>query len=281
MKQDFRYKTQRGHQISITRYGDTPYGQRPCVLYVHGFKGFKDWGFVPYLGKSFHEAGIDLVTFNFSHNGIGADGQSFTDLEGFSKNTFSLEKEETLEMIRLCAFSDFFGGHLLKPLGIMGHSRGGGIATLAAAESQEVKALCTWSAVSTFERYPKPVVDAWRKKGYTEVKNTRTGQTFRLGTELLRDLEMNARRKLNVLEAARKLEKPFLIIHGQNDETVPYFEAEQLNVFGPPHSTELRLIPNGSHTLGASHPFDWQAIPEPLSLATETTIAFFLQHLAS
>lgn len=278
MKQDVTFKSSRGNDIRITRYGHKPFGQNPCVIYVHGFKGFKDWGFVPHLGAAMADAGIDLVTFNFSHNGIGPDGQSFTDLEGFSKNSFSLEKEETLEVINLCAFTDFFGNHLLKPLGIMGHSRGGGIALLAAAESEQVKAVCTWAAVSTFDRYSKQQIAAWKKKGYHEVINSRTGQIFKMGTDILKDVELSSSRKLNILEAVKDITQPLMIVHGQNDETVPYFEGEQLNIFANPLTSQLRLIPQGTHTFGAKHPFE--EVPRPLEIAVEATQDFFLQHLS-
>lgn len=278
MKQDFTFNTSRGNNIRITRYGTKPFGQQPCVIYVHGFKGFKDWGFVPYLGQSLAQEGLDVITFNFSHNGIGTDGQSFSDLDAFAKNTFSLEKEETLEIINLCAFTDFFGAHLLKPLGIIGHSRGGGIALLAAAESDQVKAVCTWASVSTFERFSKPQVEAWKKKGYHEVINSRTGQIFKMGLDILKDVELSSRRKLNILEAVKTLEKPLMIIHGQNDETVPYFEGEQLNIFANPASSQLRLIPQGTHTFGASHPLT--EVPRPLEIAVDATTEFFLQHLS-
>ncbi len=278
MKQDFTFKTSKGNDIQITRYGQKPFGQQPCVIYVHGFKGFKDWGFVPHLGQSLAKAGIDVITFNFSHNGIGPDGQTFSNLDAFSKNTFSLEKEETLEIINLCAFTDFFGTHLLKPLGIIGHSRGGGIALLAAAESDQVKAVCTWASVSTFERYSKPQIEAWKKKGFHEVINSRTGQIFKMGLDILKDIELSSRRKLNILEAVKSIEKPLMIVHGQHDETVPYFEGEQLNIFANPATSQLRLIPQGTHTFGATHPF--AEVPQPLEIAVDATKDFFLQHLS-
>ncbi len=232
---------------------------------------------MPYLATQLSEVGFDVVTFNFSHNGIGPDGETFSDLDGFARNTLSLEKEEMMEMIHLCAFSDFLGSHLLHPLGVIGHSRGGGIALLASAASAEVKAVCTWAAVSTMERFPKAVMDAWRKKGYTEIKNSRTGETLRMGIDMLKDIESNARKRLNVLEAARSLRKPLLLLHGHDDETVPYYEAEQLNVFADPGLTELRLIPQGNHTFGATHPLG--EVPDPLRLAMGYTRDFFISHL--
>lgn len=277
MKQDLRLLTARGNALRVTRYGQGTFGQKPCVLYVHGFKGFKDWGFVPHLAGRLVAEGMDVVTFNFSHNGIGPDGETHSEPDLFAKNTLSLEREETIEMIRVCLSGELFGGQMTRPLGLLGHSRGGGMALLAAAEVKQVRAVCTWNAVSTFERYSEQVVEAWKKKGYTEVVNARTGQVLRMGIEHLRDLEAHAPQRLNILEATRKLERPLLILHGQTDETVPYFEAEQLNVFGSPASTELRLIPKGSHTFGATHPF--QQEEAPLSLAIGHTISFFQQFL--
>lgn len=278
MKQDTEYKTERGNKIYITRYGEKEFGHRPCVLYIHGFKGFKDWGFVPHMAERISAAGFDVITFNFSHNGIGPDGQSFTELEAFSNNSFSLEKEEAIELIRLVSFSDFFGGHLLKPLGVLGHSRGGGIALLASAASQEVKAVCTWASVSTFDRFSKAQIAAWRKKGFHEVVNSRTGQVLKLGQNMLKDVEKNLRKHLNILDATRDLGKPLMIVHGQTDETVPYFEAEQLNIFADPMNSDLRLIPNGSHTFGAKHPFEEETTP--LGLAIDASIEFFTQQLS-
>ena len=100
-----------------------------------------------------------------------------------------------------------------------------------------------------------------------------------MGTDMLRDVEVNTRKKLNILEAVQRLNKPLLVLHGQNDETVPYFEAEQLNVFANPEHTTLQLIPKGTHTFGATHPPG--EVPAPLSMALEFTGTFFQQHLST
>lgn len=43
---------------------------RGTLVICHGYKGFKDWGMFPYIAKELSEH-LDVVTFNFSHNGIG------------------------------------------------------------------------------------------------------------------------------------------------------------------------------------------------------------------
>ncbi|GAB4425248.1 MAG: hypothetical protein OHK0039_42880 [Bacteroidia bacterium] len=264
--------------MQLSLYGADDFANRPCLIYVHGFKGFKDWGFVPYAADYFAMRGFSFLTFNFSHNGIGKDPKQFTELDKFARNTYSRELAELREIIHLVAHSDFLGEYLRHPLGLVGHSRGGGLALLAAASMPEIGAVCTWSAISGVDRYSKEVYEAWRKKGHHEVLNSRTGQVMRLGLPLLDDIERHAHNSLDILAATRKLRKPLLIIHGQKDETVPYYEAEQLNIFADPVSTQFRVVPQAGHTYGAVHPF--AGTTPALEQVLEMTLDFARQHLA-
>lgn len=46
---------------------------RGTLVICHGFKGFKDWGMFPYVGEKL-SAWLDVITFNFSHNGVLTPG---------------------------------------------------------------------------------------------------------------------------------------------------------------------------------------------------------------
>ncbi|MEM6264055.1 MAG: alpha/beta fold hydrolase [Bacteroidota bacterium] len=278
MPTNFTHTTDAGNTLNLTVYGAEKFGDQPCVVYLHGFKGFKDWGFVPYAGRYFAERGFTFVTFNFSHNGIGDDPLVISELDKFEKNTFSLEVAEAKEVYRLCAHTDFFGAYLnLHKIGVIGHSRGGGIALLSGESTPEISAVATWAAVSTYDRYDKKTRQAWHKRGHGEVVNGRTGEVYRLGMDLLEDIEKRSKNSLNILDAARRMEKPLLLLHGEKDVTVPYYEAEQLNIYAPPATTEMRLIPDTGHTFGAVHPFE-QTTPQ-LEQLLEASSDFFDQHL--
>lgn len=277
MVKDYSFTTEDGDSIDITLYAADQWGKQPCVIYVHGFKGFKDWGFVPYAGEQFAKAGISLLTFNFSHNGIGKNKLEFTEFDKFRINTFSREVAETLEIIDLCTKTSFFGAPLKQPLGIIGHSRGGGIAILAANQNPAIKAVTTWASVSTFDRREKKLKQSWKKKGYIEVSNKRTGQVFQLGKELLDDIERNAKGSLNILNAVKNLNRPLLIVHGQSDETVPFYDAEQINIYGDPLLSNIRLIPNTGHTFGVAHPFTESS--NAFDLVLDLSGQFFLEKL--
>ena len=109
MKQDFEYTTARGHRTTVTLYGADLPPDAPCVVYLHGFKGFKDWGWVPYIAECLDEFGIRLLAPNFSHNGIGAVPDQFTELDKFRDNTFSLEVEEAVEEVEEAGRGDGAG----------------------------------------------------------------------------------------------------------------------------------------------------------------------------
>jgi len=279
MKQDYLYTSAGGFTIALTRYGAESFNTRPCILILHGLKGFKDWGFFPYTADYLDQHGFDVITMNFSHNGIRGHGEEFTELELFEHNTLSLEVEETREVIHLIRNTSFLGEQLTKPLGLIGHSRGGGIALLAGATEPGVHAISTWAAVSTFDRYSKETKDEWKRKGFLEVINSRTGQVLKTGKKLLEDVERYSRTSLNILEAVSKLNKPLLVVHGYQDETVPMYEAEQLNIFANADLTTFRVIPGGGHTFGAKHPFEGSN-PQ-LDQVLEITESFFNKYLLS
>ena len=276
-KQQYTHTTQEGFELAITKYSSGVFGKQPCLVYVHGFKGFKDWGFVPHVGSYFARKGIDVITFNFSHNGVAGHGEEFTELEKFAENTFSREVRETKEIINLCRNTQYFGTFLSKPLGLLGHSRGGGIALIAGSDSEDISGICTWNAVSTFDRYEKETKEKWKRQGYLEVVNSRTKQVFRLNVGLLEDLEKNGRKALHILEKVKVYKRPLLILHSQHDETVPMYESEQINIFGDSGLTDLRLIPETGHTFGTSHPFTGSTTA--LDLALDNTFSFFSHHL--
>lgn len=245
--------------ISDFRFLKTPLDDlMPLVIFVHGFKGFKDWGCFPYMLDKIAAEGNFVVSFNFSYNGVGEDGDElteFTRLDRFAENTFTRELEDLgsiidyLEMHREKYIYD------LNNIILIGHSRGGGIAILKTSQDKRIKKLITLASVSTFDRYSDRLKDDWRKKGYWEVQNSRTGQMMRMNLSLLEDFENNPD-TLDIEKAAEKINIPWLIIHGTEDISVDYSSAETLHTINKNANSELKLLENTGHTFGAVHPFE-------------------------
>ena len=253
-------------------------GARPTVIICHGFKGFMDWGFFPPLADLLCERGFAVVRFNFSGSSMQPGDELVSNLEAFKRNTFSLELEETLHV--LAAAPDLAPGRIdAQRMALLGHSRGGGAAILAAAAPewrQRLRALVTWASVATFDRYGLEAREAWRRDGALPMVNGRTGQQLELGVELLDDVEQN-RQRLDLENAAAVRQSPWLIVHGAADETVPEAEARTLHGAAGAEK-ELSIVADGSHTFGAKHPFAGPT--RELIQAMNATQRWLRRHLA-
>ncbi|MCL4807322.1 MAG: acetylxylan esterase [Thermoanaerobaculia bacterium] len=245
-------------------------GPHPVVVCCHGFKGFKDWGFHPWLGENLAEAGLAAVHFNFSRNGVKAADGDVEDLDAFRGNTLSIERDDLDTVLDAVLAGRIDPALDPARLALLGHSRGGGIALVGASERQEVRSLVTWAAVSHFDRiHDEATLAAWRRTGVYEVLNSRTGQLLPMGVAFLDDVLGNLGR-LDLLSAAMRLGRPWLLVHGTADETVPFAEAEEL-VLAALGGARVVPVDGGGHTFGAVHPF---AGPTPhLDAALGATVA--------
>ncbi len=256
MSQNYVYNTTENHKINITTFGNSNLSNSNCIIFIHGFKGFKDWGFGPYLAEYFADKGNFVITFNFSHNGVGENSTEFNELEKFAQNTYSREINEVEEIIKIYK-TGFFGETNPNPkIGLLGHSRGGAVSIAAASLSSDIDALVTWSAISKFDRFSDRQKREWKEKGYLEIINSRTKQVMRLNKTLLTDIEENSNDKLNLQVALSKLTIPYLIIHGDQDLAVPLSEAEQIYEWSNKETTEFYRISGTGHTFDIKHPFE-------------------------
>ncbi|MBW3629970.1 MAG: dienelactone hydrolase [Gemmatimonadetes bacterium] len=246
---------------------------RTAVVICHGFKGFKDWGFFPSLATAIARRGHAAVSFNFSRSGLGPEGE-FSELDRFAEHTHSRNVDE----IRMVL--DAVTGGVLFPrrparIGLLGHSRGGGEAVVAADEDGRVDALATWAAISAVGRASEPDIAAWERGELVYVENKRTGQRLPIAPTFWSDIVAN-RERLDIARAAGRLRIPWLIAHGSADETVPVSSARELfDAAGD--QAELLLVDGASHTFGAQHPYAG-ATPE-LRTVADATLAWFDRHL--
>jgi pimeloyl-ACP methyl ester carboxylesterase len=254
------------------RYQDGVTGA-PAVVVCHGFKGFKEWGFFPDLAGELARAGYLVVNFNFSGSGIGEDPEQFTDVERFEHATLSGDLDDLGLILDAVAAHELPGPQASNGVGLLGHSRGGAISLLAAHADPRVSCLVTWASVAHLGRWDEETRRTWRERGHVEVVNARTGQVFNLRTDLLDDIEENKDGRLNLERAARDLAIPHLIVHGEDDESVPVAEGRELAAWG---RGELLIIPETGHTFGAVHPYKGR--PPTLGRVVEETVAFFGRH---
>jgi uncharacterized protein len=245
-----------------------------AVVVCHGFKGFRTWGFFPNVARALAAHGFAAITFDFSHNGVGEDGVDFSALERFAAQTHGRNLREIRQVIDLLG-----SGTLLEPprsVGLLGHSRGGAEAVLAAAEDRRVGALVTWAAVADFPSRWTPEQQAtWRAGGTVEIENVRTGQQMPIGPAGWREHQADPGR-FDVTAAAARVAAPWLIVHGDADGSVPVADAHRLfDAAG--EGAELMVVEGGEHGFGARHPYAG-ATPE-LRTVVDATVEWFETHL--
>jgi pimeloyl-ACP methyl ester carboxylesterase len=253
-------------------------GTRPgsAVVVCHGFKGFRAWGAWPSLARALARHGHAAVTFDFSHNGVGADGVDFSALELFRDQTHTRNVREIRRVLDALE-----GGALLEApprrVGLLGHSRGGGEAVLVAAGDPRVDALVTWAAIADIAgRWTPEQAAAWERGEDVPVENSRTKQVMPVGPAYWRDVRDHAD-ELDVAAAAGELTMPWLIVHGDGDTSVPVDEGRRLyDAAGD--NAELLVVDGADHVFGARHPYAG-ATPE-LRTVAEATLEWFDTHLA-
>ena len=248
----------------------------PFVLLIHGFKGFMDWGFFPELGARLADAGYAAVFFNTSSSGIGADLQSFTEIEAFERCTYTKDLED-IERVRAEIKAGCFVGIDPSAGGVLGHSKGGGEALLHAAEAGDYSCVITWAAIHTASRFDEETIARWRREGHLEIANARTGQVFKIRLDGLEDYEAN-RERFDIQAAAARITAPTLLIHGTADESVEVEALEALLAARGEGATSLRLEGAG-HTFGIRHPMT--ATAPDFEAVWAGTKSFLAEHLGT
>lgn len=265
--------------IRYDLYIPTPAGDElPVLLFLHGFKGFKDWGPFPDACFEMAEYGYAVLAMNFSRNGIGDRPVEFDRLDLFADNTLSQELRDIGSVIKALKNGEIQSEYAVLDafrIGLIGHSRGGHTALVAAAEFEEVNTVVTWSAVANYNRHwTETMIGDWKKKGYTEILNSRTGQLMRLNRVIYDDAIQHAD-LLMADERVRELYIPICFIHGKEDESVSYQEVNILYENCPSRDKKRILIPETGHTYGGVHPFNEDELPDPFRQALDATIRWF------
>ncbi|MGD1841509.1 MAG: alpha/beta hydrolase family protein [Thermonemataceae bacterium] len=244
----------------------------PVIIFVHGFKGFKDWGHFNLLANTFAKSDLCFVKINLSMNGTTPTHPTdFVDLEAFGRQTYAQDLADIGTLIDHLHQEDTpYRAQLnLDKLYLLGHSRGGCVCLLKAVAEPRVKAVATWASVSTADfAWNEARIKEVEEKGVTYIANARTQQQMPLYASVHEEGET-----IDLAAQVAKLDVPALFIHGMQDTSQPYNNAEQL--FGWGKDTNLFLIPDTGHTFDGKHPYEASYLPEATLQAIRQSVYFF------
>lgn len=242
----------------------------PLIIFVHGYKGYKDWGTWELMGEKLANAGFYFVKFNMSHNGTTLeDPNNFADLEIFGQNNFSKELADLEVVINHFKNQKEVNSESIT---LLGHSRGGGVSVIKASENKSISKLITLASISTLDRFPKnEAFENWKNEGVYFIENARTKQKMPHYFQFFEDYEINKER-FNVESACENLNIPTLFIHGSGDESVTIDHSENLHQWTK--DSQFRIIENANHTFEAKEPWESNSLPKELEEAVEICIDF-------
>lgn len=258
--------------LGKTIFGDCTYDDRntnsATIIFVHGFKGFKDWGAHHLIAGYFAEKGYRFLKFNLSHSGVTPENpKDVTDMEAFAANTVSMELADLNAVI---TYTD--QTYASNQIYLIGHSRGGGLAIIQSANDFRINKLITWSAIADFSSLWKAEQEEeWIKTGKIFVENARTKEKMPLNSTLLEDFKAH-KNQFNILNAAHRILIPWLILHGDDDVNVKFSVAQELAQ--KQLKAQIQKIKGANHVYGASHPYTDEQLPLHLKEVCEKTLTF-------
>lgn len=237
------------------------------VLIAHGFKGYKDYGMFPRIAETMCDAGFIAHRFNFSHSGMTNNIETFERTDLFERDTWNKQVFDVRAVVSAVADGQLQGAGL--PYVLFGHSRGGVSVLLTAGRLAEDSAfpqpagIVTAAAPCLCNNLPKEVADQLLEDGYIVSPSSRTGQDLRVSKAALVE-QLDDPDGHDLLALVSRINCPLLVIHGEDDPTVPVEAAEQIGRAAQCEATVLRIA-------GGDHVYN---TPNPLPADTPSTSQF-------
>ena len=185
--------------------------KRPLIIICHGFTGSKEGQYYMFTqtSRELCRNGYNVLRFDFRGSG---------DSEGrFEDQTFS---NMSKDMKAAMSFVKKFREIDYNKVGLIGHSKGGGVALGFANNNPKIKSIVLWSTVADYKLL-------W--KGYEkEFKNMlKRGYSFYYGFKVPKKLYLENLR-FDPLKIIKTIKVPILLIHGTKDIDVPLIHSKLL-----------------------------------------------------
>lgn len=268
----------------LNRHGDTihatitmPETQEPvaAVILVHGFKGFRNWSFLPLMAQEAASRSLIGVRIDLSLNGMQGTNDRVQDGDAFARNTVTREVDDVHDALH--QLGNHLGSRWNGVVHLMGHSRGGGVIHVVMRELAEQQRPdirlgrgVALNSIGTWVRWTPRQRPLFIEAGFTEFENQRTGQRLRMNVDYMYDIEQNLER-LDLVRAASSVADHLMYVHAEQDLTVPLSEHNALRTSasscGP-----LTVISRTTHTFGMTHPITH--VTEPFVSALHHSFAW-------
>lgn len=262
------------HNLDL--FGDTHFPTDPptaCVIVLHGLKGYKDYGFIPILSHDLYDAGMLVHRFNTSTSGMTNETDRFAREDLFSLDTWNRQVEDIVRVVQAIGNDELEGNGL--PIFIIGHSRGGASALLAAGRhgsELNLAGVITINAIDRCLRMTKTDQDDLLDRGYIITPSARTKQDLRIKSTWLSE-QLDDPDGHDVLLQASKIACPVCVIHGEQDQAVDLSAGRAI---ANACNTDVKVLDSGNHVLNMPNPSSIEMDRSPQLVETTTSITRFI-----
>ena len=240
-----------GEQLAATLHASSPPTAAGVVL-GHCFTCSRHTSILRQICKDLDAAGLSALRFDFSGNGQ-SEGR-------FSESTYT---KQIAEMQTAMACLQNQG---ITRIGLAGHSLGAAVAVLTAGQTPEVKAVCALAGRLT-GTIPTHFLNRQQREELDqtgEVCFISRGRSLELTRVFFSDAD-----QYRLPEVLKALDRPMLVVHGEQDEIIPVDEARRAAAFNP---ANIRL----ATVAGTDHMFTQQAHRLDIS---QMVVAWFQEQL--
>lgn len=251
------------------------------VLVAHGFMGYKDYGMIPRIATAIAAAGWSAVAFNFAHSGMSRDTATFARPELFAESTWNRQVEDLLFLQAEVRAGRLPGTAAEGPLVLLGHSRGGTAVLLAAGRAVEgggalsmPDGVVTIAAPADADRSTPEMHDGFTKDGHVMVRSNRTGQELKIARSFIDEIADDPVGH-DPVHCAGLISCPMLLVHGENDPTIPVTDLDRLVAATSEHPRVLKCVVAGAdHVMNVPNPLpEGQSSPQ-LDVALAALVGF-------
>ncbi len=211
----------------------------PVIILCHGFTSHKNSPTNIQLEKIFNSHNI--ATFKIDFFGHGESDGNFENI------TITEAVDDILNAIT------FLKNRGFSKLGLVGSSFGGMSSIMAATNTNDLSLLVLKSPAADYyeiepKRRSKEEIENWESKGFIFHKDI-DGKSKKLNYSFFADLKNN-----NAYEAAKKIKIPTLIVHGDEDKTVPVEQSKKISA--NIKNCKLEIIVGADHNYSDSEKFE-------------------------
>jgi uncharacterized protein len=210
----------------------------PVMIFVHGFIGNKIGEHRMFVKAANFFSSLGYVCVRFDFSGCGESDGLYKELS-FSK--------KVTELKAVISYISHFDGIGNRNITLVGHSLGGAVTAMVAPSLTNINKIVLWAPVA---RPYKDIVSITSEEAVVLAKKEGKYDFngFEISHTFFEDLKL-----YNPLKTVSLYSGPLLIIHGDQDQDVPYTNADEY--FYATNRSERYIIKDADHTF-SSHYFE-------------------------